>query len=129
MVISPRAAASGGPARVRRCVVPSLALAAAGALLAGCGGGPAGGGGKISDGKVVLAVLNDQSGVYADVSGRGGVEAVRMAGADYKAKYGDKAVADTIEVDFPPPRRTDLKDSPEFSRIAHRIRVSLEHNR
>ncbi|GLW66719.1 ABC transporter permease [Actinomadura rubrobrunea] len=98
MVISPRAAASGGPARVRRCVVPSLALAAAGALLAGCGGGPAGGGGKISDGKVVLAVLNDQSGVYADVSGRGGVEAVRMAVADYKAKYGDKAVADTIEV-------------------------------
>ncbi|SHK65000.1 NitT/TauT family transport system ATP-binding protein [Pseudonocardia thermophila] len=38
-------------------------------------------------------------------------------------------VADTIEVDFPRPRRTDLKDSPEFSRIAHRIRVSLEHNR
>lgn len=76
----------------------SAALATAGALLAGCAGGPGGGGGKISDGKVVLAVLTDESGVYADLSGKNAVEAVRMAVADYKAKYGDKAVAKKIEV-------------------------------
>ncbi|NKZ06697.1 ABC transporter substrate-binding protein [Actinomadura latina] len=73
-------------------------LAAAGLLLAACGGGPAGGGGKISDGKVVLAVLNDASGIYADTSGKSTVEAVKMAVADYKAKYGGKAVAEKIEV-------------------------------
>ena len=76
----------------------SAALATAGALLAGCAGGPGGGGGKISDGKVVLAVLTDESGVYADLSGKNAVEAVKMAVADYKAKYGDKAVAKKIEV-------------------------------
>jgi branched-chain amino acid transport system substrate-binding protein len=73
-------------------------LAAAGVLLAGCAGGPGGGGGKISDGKVVLAVLNDQSAIYADLSGRNSIEAVRMAVADYKAKYGDKAAAKEVEV-------------------------------
>ncbi len=77
----------------------TAALAAGMALLAtGCNGGPGGGGGKISDGKVELAVLNDQSGVYADLSGKASVEAVKMAIADYKAKYGDKAVAKKIEV-------------------------------
>ena len=62
------------------------ALAAVGILaLAGCGrGGPAGGGaGKLSDGKVVLAVLNDQSGIYSQLSGKNSVEAVKNAG--YKA--------------------------------------------
>ncbi|MFD0856430.1 ABC transporter substrate-binding protein, partial [Actinomadura adrarensis] len=73
-------------------------LAVAGVLLAGCGGGPGGSGGKISDGKVVLAVLNDQTAIYADVSGRNSIESVRMAVADFKAKYGDKAVAKEIEV-------------------------------
>ncbi|MDX6433711.1 MAG: branched-chain amino acid transport system substrate-binding protein, partial [Streptosporangiaceae bacterium] len=73
-------------------------LAVTGALLAGCAGGPGGGGGKISDGKVVLGVLNDQSAIYADLSGKGSVEAVKMAVADYKAKYGDKAVAKKIDV-------------------------------
>ncbi|MEO3827483.1 ABC transporter substrate-binding protein [Actinomadura sp. B10D3] len=73
-------------------------LVAAGLLLAGCGGGPGGGGGKISDDGVVLAVLNDASGVYADTSGSKSVEAVKMAVADFKAKYGDKAVTDKIEV-------------------------------
>jgi branched-chain amino acid transport system substrate-binding protein len=77
----------------------TAALAAGVALLAaGCNGGPGGGGGKISDGKLEIAVLNDQSGVYADLSGKGSVEAVKMAIADFKAKYGDKAVAKKIEV-------------------------------
>ncbi|MBA9002665.1 ABC transporter substrate-binding protein [Thermomonospora cellulosilytica] len=76
----------------------TIAVATAGALLAGCGGGPGGGGGEISDGGVTLAVLNDQTAIYADLSGKNSVTAVEMAVADYKAKYGDKAVADKIEV-------------------------------
>jgi branched-chain amino acid transport system substrate-binding protein len=79
----------------------ALSAALAGALLvAGCSrGGPSGGGdAKISDDKIVLAVLNDQSGVYADLSGKNSVEAVRMAVADFQAEHGDKAVASTIEV-------------------------------
>ncbi|MFS2293371.1 MAG: ABC transporter substrate-binding protein [Actinomadura sp.] len=76
----------------------SAVLAAAGALLAGCAGGPGGGGGAISDDKIVLAVLTDQSGVYADVSGKNAVEAVKMAVDDFKAKYGDELVAENIEV-------------------------------
>lgn len=76
------------------------ALTAGTLLVAGCGrGGPGGGSDeKVSGGKIVLAVLNDQSGVYADLSGKNSVEAVKMAVADFKAKYGDKAVSSTIEV-------------------------------
>jgi branched-chain amino acid transport system substrate-binding protein len=67
-------------------------------MLAGCAGGPAEESGDISNDKVVIGVLNDQSGVYKDLSGPNSVVAVNMAIADYKAKYGDKAVAKTIEV-------------------------------
>ncbi|MFI7542024.1 ABC transporter substrate-binding protein [Actinoplanes sp. NPDC049599] len=69
-------------------------------LVAGCGrGGPSGGSDdKVSGDKIVLAVLNDQSGVYADLSGRNSVEAVRMAVADFQAKYGDRALSKNIEV-------------------------------
>jgi branched-chain amino acid transport system substrate-binding protein len=78
----------------------AAAVVAAGATIAGCAGGPGSGGSgdKISDGKVVLAVLNDQSAIYADLSGKSSVEAVKMAVADYKAKYGDKAVVKDVEV-------------------------------
>ncbi|AQT83185.1 hypothetical protein B1R94_28410 [Mycolicibacterium litorale] len=38
-------------------------------------------------------------------------------------------MADFISVDFPRPRRNDLKDSPEFVGIQHRIRAALEDNR
>jgi branched-chain amino acid transport system substrate-binding protein len=79
-------------------------------LAAGCNGGPGGGGGKISDGKIELAVLNDQSGVYADSSGKATVEAVKMAVADFKAKYGDKAVAKKIEV-----TSADHQNKPEIA--------------
>ncbi|MBK7624861.1 MAG: ABC transporter substrate-binding protein [Kineosporiaceae bacterium] len=68
--------------------------------LAACGqGGPgASAGGALTDDKVVLAVLNDASGVYKDLSGPNSVEAVRMAVDDYKAAHGADAVAKTIEV-------------------------------
>lgn len=68
-------------------------------LLCGCGGGgPGSSGGEFTDGKLVLAVLNDQSGVYKDASGPNTVKAVKMAVADYKKKYGARAVVDDIEV-------------------------------
>lgn len=38
-------------------------------------------------------------------------------------------VTDFITVDVPRPRRNDFKDTPEFVRIQHRIRTSLEGNR
>ena len=73
-------------------VCGSLALAACG------GGGPSAAGGKLSNDKIVIGLLNDQSGVYKDLSGPNSKVAIQMAIDDYKAKYGDKAVAKTIEI-------------------------------
>ncbi|HEY3261865.1 MAG TPA: ABC transporter substrate-binding protein [Pseudonocardiaceae bacterium] len=87
---------------MRRTTTVAVAALSAGALLlTACGGrgGPSGGGGaKISGDKIVLAVLNDQSGVYADLSGKNSVEAVKMAVDDFKNKHGDKAATRNIEV-------------------------------
>jgi branched-chain amino acid transport system substrate-binding protein len=71
----------------------SLALAACGGA-----GGPSTAGGKLTNDKVVFGLLNDQSGVYKDLSGPNSKVAIEMAIADYKAKYGAKAVAKTIEI-------------------------------
>ncbi|MGX7672475.1 ABC transporter substrate-binding protein [Plantactinospora sp. DSM 117369] len=80
-------------------------------LLGACGGGgPGGSGGDFTDGKLVLAVLNDQSGVYKDASGPNTVKAVKMAVADYQKKYGDKAVVDDIEV-----TSTDHQNKPDIA--------------
>lgn len=78
----------------------SAAVLTAGALLlTACGqGGPGGGDEAISDDKIVLAVLNDQSGVYKDLSGPNSVKAVEMAIADFKEEHGDDVVSDNIEV-------------------------------
>jgi branched-chain amino acid transport system substrate-binding protein len=82
----------------------SLALVIAGLLVAtACGSVPNVGTApttaiKLTDGKVVIGVINDQSGVYADLSGKNGVEAANMAVADFKAKYGDNALGGAIEV-------------------------------
>jgi branched-chain amino acid transport system substrate-binding protein len=67
-------------------------------VLAGCGGGPSSSGGDFTNGKLVLAVLNDASGPYKDASGPDSVIAVKMAVADYKKKYGKDAVVKDIEV-------------------------------
>src|SRR5881397_1551745 len=71
-------------------------------LVAACGGGPgagpSGGTVKLTDGKLVIAVINDQSGVYADLSGKNAVEAVNLAVADFKAKYGENALGGKVEV-------------------------------
>jgi branched-chain amino acid transport system substrate-binding protein len=81
-------------------VISTIAALACGSmLLAACGqGGPASESGKVSQDKIVIGVLNDQSGVYKDLSGPNSVEAVKMAVADFLAKYGDKAVTKNIEV-------------------------------
>ena len=77
----------------------SAAVLAGALVLSACGqGGPGGSSDAISDGKVVLALLNDQSGVYKDLSGPNSKKAIEMAVADYKKKYGDKAVVDDIEI-------------------------------
>jgi len=77
----------------------TAALACGALLLAACGqGGPSAAGSKISQDKIVLGVLNDQSGVYKDLSGPKSVDAVRMAVEDFKAKYADKAVSKDITV-------------------------------
>jgi branched-chain amino acid transport system substrate-binding protein len=62
--------------------------------------GPASGQGPVSleHGKVTIGVLNDQSGVYADLSGRNGVEAVKMAVEDFQKKYGPNVLGGPIEV-------------------------------
>ncbi|HET7305949.1 MAG TPA: ABC transporter substrate-binding protein [Segeticoccus sp.] len=74
------------------------ALVSGAVALTACGGGPSASGGDFTDGKLVLAVLNDQSGVYKDLSGPNSVTAVKMAVADYTKKYGDDAVVKDIEV-------------------------------
>jgi len=86
--------------KTSRTSVAVMATAVTGSLvLAACGGGgPSTGGGKISDDKVVIGLLNDQSGVYKDLSGPNSKVAIQMAIDDYKAKYGDKAVAKNIEI-------------------------------
>ncbi len=62
--------------------------------------GPAAGKGtvRLTHGKIVLGVINDQSGVYADITGKNGAEAVRMAAEDFVKKYGPNAVGSPIEV-------------------------------
>ena len=83
---------------MRRGTIAATVLLAV--ALTACGrGGPGGGDdGGISDDKLVLAVLNDQSGVYSALSGKNGVAAVQMAVDDYRAKYGDDAVTTNVEV-------------------------------
>jgi branched-chain amino acid transport system substrate-binding protein len=83
----------------KRIALSTVALMTGALVTAACGqGGPSAGGGEFTDEKIVLAVLNDQSGVYKDVSGPNSVTAVEMAIADFKEKYGDDAVVDEIEV-------------------------------
>ncbi len=88
---------------MRRLIALSMLVTV---VVAACGGNTGGAGPsattatqvKLTDGKLVLGVINDQSGVYADLSGKNAVEAVKMAVEDYKAKYGDNALGGAVEV-------------------------------
>ena len=51
---------------------------------------------QISDDKVKIGVLGDMSGVYSDVSGKGAVEAAKMA----VEAYGGKVAGKPVEVVF-----------------------------
>src|SRR5438128_12650205 len=88
----------------RRTTMSAFAAIVSGVLIAGaCGGGTGGGGAsagpiKLTDGKLVLAVINDQSAVYAELSGKNAVEAVKMAAEDFKAKYGENVFGGTVDV-------------------------------
>jgi branched-chain amino acid transport system substrate-binding protein len=83
---------------MRRSWPAATALVTAAVVLAGCGGGPGSGGGKISDDSITLGVLTDLSGVYADLAGPNAVTAVQMAADDFRQKYGDKAVTKNVKV-------------------------------
>jgi branched-chain amino acid transport system substrate-binding protein len=83
----------------KRIAASTAAMVTGAMFFTACGaGGPSSAGGDFTDDKVVLAVLNDQSGVYKDLSGPNSVKAVEMAVADFQEKYGDDAVVDDIEV-------------------------------
>src|SRR6266852_5434131 len=82
----------------RWLALPLATLLVAAACGTGGTAGPAAPAVKLTDGKLVIGVINDQSGVYADLSGKNAVEAVNMAIADFKAKYGDNALGGPIEV-------------------------------
>ena len=69
------------------------------AACSGGGGGPqSAGASKLTNDKIVIGLLNDQSGVYKDLSGPNSAVAIQMAIDDYKAKYGDQTVAKTVEI-------------------------------
>jgi branched-chain amino acid transport system substrate-binding protein len=85
---------------MRTTIRAAAVFAAAVLAVTGCGhGGPkAASNARLTDNKIVLGVLNDQSGVYAQLSGKNSVEAVKMAIEDFKKKYGDNAVTKDITV-------------------------------
>jgi branched-chain amino acid transport system substrate-binding protein len=86
--------------RLRRGLAAGVAAGTALIVLAACGGGgpQSSGGSSVSGGKIVLGVLNDQSGVYSALGGKNAVVAVQMAIDAFKAKYGSKAVTQDITV-------------------------------
>ena len=89
-----RSRTNTGVSAVAIAATASLALAACG----GAGGPQASSSGGLTDDKIVIGLLNDQSGVYKDLSGPNSKVAVEMAIEDYEKKYADKAVAKTIEI-------------------------------
>ncbi len=85
------AAATAAPTGATAAVTKPAGSAAASVVASK---GPA----KLSDGKLVLAVLNDQSGVYADISGKNTTKLVKQAVDDFMAKYGKDVFGGTVEV-------------------------------
>ncbi|GAA0592558.1 ABC transporter substrate-binding protein [Caenispirillum bisanense] len=81
-----------------RRAVPALLLAAAVAAAPGPAARPAAAaeGAGLSDGVVRIGVLNDRSGVYADISGAGSVEAARLAVED----VGGEVLGQRIDIVF-----------------------------
>lgn len=102
-------------ARLTAMIRAAAAVVATGALVAGCGGGPQSGGGKVSGDAIKLGVITDLSGVYSELAGKNAVEAVQMAVEDFKQKHGDDAVTENIEVSS-----ADHQNKPEIANTAAR---------
>jgi branched-chain amino acid transport system substrate-binding protein len=90
-------------------------VVAVGAMLAGCGGGPQSGGGKVSGDAIKLGVITDLSGVYSELAGKNAVAAVEMAVDDFKKAHADDAVTKNIEVSS-----ADHQNKPEIANTAAR---------
>lgn len=93
---APKAAAAApttAPAAAVKATEPAKAAAAA-PTAADKAAGPV----RLTDGKIVLAVLNDQSQVYAELSGKNSERAVQMAIDDFKGRYGENALGGPITV-------------------------------
>ena len=88
------AATSAATAAVAGSAATGTKPAASAAASVVASKGPA----KLSDGKLVLAVLNDQSGVYAELSGKNSTKLVKQAVDDFMAKYGKDVFGGTVEV-------------------------------
>ena len=97
-----------------RWTAPVSVASVAVLLVAGCGGGgpQASSESKLTDDKIVLGVLNDQSGVYLALSGTNSVKAVEMAITDFKAKHGDAAVTTNISVET-----ADHQNKPDVANV------------
>jgi len=91
------------------------AVLVAGVTLAGCGGGPQSGGGKVSGDAIKLGVITDLSGVYSDVGGKNSVEAAKMAVDDFTKAHSDDAVTKNIDVS-----QADHQNKPEIANTAAR---------
>ncbi len=67
---------------------------------------------KLTTGKMVLGVITDESGPYAELAGKNSVAAVQMAVDDFKAKYGDNVFGGPITViDADHQNKPDLANS------------------
>lgn len=96
-------------------LMAAATVMAVGVTLAGCGGGPQSGGGKVSGDAIKLGVITDLSGVYSDVGGKNSVEAAKMAVDDFKKAHPDDAVTKNIEVS-----QADHQNKPEIANTAAR---------
>ena len=92
---------------MRKTLLATALIAATGAAQAAA----------VSDGKVKIGVLGDMSGVYADISGQGSVEAVKMAVED----FGGKVLGMPIEVVF-----ADDQNKPDVCSVIARKWVEEE---
>lgn len=95
-------------------------------VLAACGGpgGPGGGGDAsgLSDDKIVIGVLNDQTAAYKDLSGPNSVTAVKMAVEDWKKAHGDDAVTTDVEV-----ISSDFQNKPDLANTQARQMYDREN--
>src|SRR5574337_1297072 len=76
---------------------------------------------RLTDGKIVIAVINDQSGAYAEFGGKNAVEAVRMAVEDFEGRYGKGVFGAPLEV-----VSADHQDDPD--KAAARAQEAIERN-